>query len=234
MPKRGASDQERAAGRRGEGIDSHGGPVFDPTANVRDLNEASSKRQDDLSVMRERLFDAELRLAHERTIHNQKLIDVYHKEAERDAEAERRRIDERSLLISEFHEKLVLAESKRIDANRAGDQLQVAIAAEKAGAQATVLVQQTADTLAKSLAALTQQFNDRIGLLEKSSNIGAGRSSLSEPAQIEVINELRALSGAILRGEGKSAGLNAFWLYGVAAIAVISAIVSIVHMFGAK
>lgn len=103
-------------------------PVTDPTVNVKDaLREAVAR------------FDA-LREADRRY-----------------ADAEIRRIDDLMGLRALYAEKLEVAEAKRIDAIRAVDVNAIAIANERATAQATVLANQvvaTADTL-RSLVSTT-------------------------------------------------------------------------------
>lgn len=96
--------------------------------------------------------------------------------------AELKRIDEKLELRAEFFEKLSVAEAKRIDAIRAVDINAVAVAAEKATVQATVLANQmtistdtlrtlissTATQLQAQIGTITTQFNDRTTALEKS------------------------------------------------------------------
>lgn len=121
------------------------------------------------------------------------LVEAAVKRADDLAAAEARRVNEIMDLRAEYTEKLSLAESKRIDAIRAVDVNAVAIASERAAAQAAVLQNQvnasaealrslvatTAAAIAQQLSQLTSQFNDRIAALEKSQyeirGTGAGR-----------------------------------------------------------
>jgi hypothetical protein len=96
--------------------------------------------------------------------------------------AERRRIDEQLQLRAEYSVQLAVAEAKRIDAIRAVDVAAVAVANERATAQAAVLASQvttsaetlrslvaaTAETQARQLSQLTDQQNVRLTNLEKS------------------------------------------------------------------
>src|SRR5687768_11378725 len=45
----------------GIGLDPFGGPLIDPTQNVKDLTEAANQRQDDLRLLTKELFHAEMR-----------------------------------------------------------------------------------------------------------------------------------------------------------------------------
>lgn len=119
-------------------------------------------------------------------------------------EAESRRLDELAELRAEYTEKLAIAESKRIDAIRAVDVNAVAVAAERAAAQAQVLANQvaasadtlralvaaTAATIAQQLAALTTQLTDRISALEKSQYTTGGISGATTPVIDEKFNNI--------------------------------------------
>src|SRR5512140_1485982 len=61
-------------------------------------------------------------------------------------DAESRRLDEQAQLRADYSDKLAVAEAKRIDAIRAVDVNAVAIANERAAAQATVLANQLLQT----------------------------------------------------------------------------------------
>lgn len=157
------SIQPRATGI---GVDSAGGPVIDPTANVIALTEAANLRQDDLRAAESRRID-ELRAA------------------------ESRRLDEQARIRAEYEEKLSIAEAKRIDAIRAVDVNAVAVASQRQADQATVLANQVVQS-AEALRALvattataqqqasqqiTGALSDRITQLEKSSYEGAGKGA---------------------------------------------------------
>ena len=96
-------------------------------------------------------------------------------------EAESRRVDERMAQSEAHNKELQAAEAKRIDAIRTVDVNAVAIANERAAAQATVLANQvqasaevaralvasTATANTEQLASLNKQFSDRIALVER-------------------------------------------------------------------
>jgi len=110
-------------------------------------------------------------------------------------QSEIRRIDEILDLRAQFAERLQIAESKRIDSIRAVDVAAVAVASERAAAQATVLANQvvvsadalralvasTAASVALQLQQMQTQLTDRLSLLEKAQYEGKGRAGLSAP-----------------------------------------------------
>ncbi len=116
----------------GLGVDSSGGPVIDPTANVIQLVINAVNRLDDLRKSdTKRLEDLQV--------------------------SELRHISEIMKLRAEYQEKLAVAESKRIDAIRAVDVGAVAIASERASRQADVLatqISQSTEQLIERVAAL--------------------------------------------------------------------------------
>ena len=109
----------------GPATDASGRPVFDPTANVISLNEASVQRLDDLAALRDTYLA--------------RLEDL------------RRYYDQ---LLRERDDQLRKAESDRIDAIRAVDVGNVQRAAEVAAAQADTLRNQVAATAAQAQTSL--------------------------------------------------------------------------------
>jgi hypothetical protein len=156
---------EKAEGQRpGIGVDASGGPLIDPTQNVKDLTDAAVQRLDDLRNAESRRID-ELRIA------------------------ESRRVDEQAQLRADYSDKLANAEAKRIDAIRAVDVNAVAVATSKQADQATVLANQVAQSaealraLVASTAATTQaafqqamtSFSDRLMKVEQAQYASAGQ-----------------------------------------------------------
>lgn len=121
---------------------------------------------------------------------------------------EMERVGDQIRLHTEYTKQLAEAESKRIDAIRAVDVGAVAIASERAAAQAIVLANQvvtsaetlrslvasTAATVASQLAALQTQLTERLALLEKSQYESKGRSGISAP----LLMLMAALAGGIV------------------------------------
>lgn len=110
-------------------------------------------------------------------------------------EAEMRRVNEVMTLRADHSAQLAAAEAKRIDAIRAVDVAAVAVASERAAAQATVLANQvstsaetlrslvaaTATTVAQQLAAALTPITERLASLEKNQYTDQGRSVIANP-----------------------------------------------------
>lgn len=173
----------------------------DPSANVKDLVREVIIRMDALRESERRREDS-LREAERRL-----------------AESEIRAVREIMQLRAEHIKELQLAESERINAIRAVDVNAVAIANERANAQAQVLanqVQSSAETL-RSLVATTaasqkqqydqttSQLSDRLTALEKLQYEGKGLSGTIPPS---VVEQLAQLQESRYRTEGRS-GLSA-------------------------
>ena len=205
-------------GRRGHGtgigVDASGGPVIDPTANVISLFEAGVKRLDDL-----------------RSAETKRQDDM------RDLSAEHTK--EMHVLARGFEEKLRDAEAKRIDAIRAVDVNAVAVASSRASDQASVLASQvqtssdalrslvasTAATLATQQTAALAEITKRLSELERTKYEGAGRSTLSDPQLVELVQEMKRLSASRSEGMGSKAAIAAGALFlglliGLAGLAV--------------
>ena len=143
-----------------------GADVKDPTTNVRDLITQSNQRSDAMRALELRRVDDLMA-------------------------AEQKRVNEQLNLRADYNTKLAEAEAKRIDAIRAVDVGAVAVANERATAQAAVLANQvaasaetlralvaaTAATQAQQLATLTTQLTDRLSSLEKSQYENKGQGS---------------------------------------------------------
>jgi hypothetical protein len=186
----------------GKGVDARGGPVIDPTENVKALSEAANKRQDDLRDASERLQSA-LREAQERLNH----LRYDH-------------LKELQALRADYDSRLLIAEAKRIDAIRAVDVSAVAVASTRANDQALVLATQvsqsaealrnlvatTASTAATSLQQVVNALSTRLTALEQAGYQAAGKQTLQDPAFIALLNKVEALSNARTAQEGIGAG----------------------------
>jgi hypothetical protein len=178
----------------------------DPTANVLALVEAAVQRINDLQDA------ATLRIESLRELDNKRIDEL------RIAEA--RRLDEQATLRENYHDKLSLAESKRIDAIRAVDVAAVAVASERATAQATVLASQVSTsaealrTLVATTASTTnaqqttawQQFTDRLTALERAQYEGKGKSAIADPQIQELVTEMKSLRESRSTITGKDEG----------------------------
>lgn len=124
-------------GRPGVGIDAQGGPAIDPTKNVLDALDASTRRQDDLRAADAKLFDLQFRLTEQ--------IAALRSSCARElASAESVRVDQQLALRDHFNDELRKAEASRIDAIRSVDVNAVAVAGQRAADQAAVLAAQLA------------------------------------------------------------------------------------------
>jgi hypothetical protein len=217
--------------------DSKNGPgtvPIDPTKNVLDTLSAAVRRLDDLDQA-EKVRNQDLHLAESRRVDEQIAAN------ERWTQSEITHLKETAALRSFYEERLTIAEAKRIDANRAGDAAAVAVASERATAQAAVLanqlvatsetsrvaVSQTAATMAAAVEKFSAQIMDRVTLLERQSARGEGKASYTDPAIAELAEEMRALrmSGAI--GTGKGQGMNALWGYIVGGFGLLAIMLSV-------
>jgi hypothetical protein len=201
----------------GLGVDAYGGPVVDPSKNVFSFVNQAVIRLNDIADVREK-YTEKINLLDE------KLRDEVQKS-----------IKENITLRSEYQEKLAVAESKRSDANRAFDLANVAIASERAAAQATVLASQlqtAAETLRTTTAAsdarnttliqnLESKFNDRMMALEKNANLGAGRQAMADPLINELATKVAHLSNMLAGGSGEKVGSKMVWAYVVAGIGLL-------------
>jgi hypothetical protein len=181
----------------GTGVDIHGGPVFDPTANVRALNDASVKRIDDMAELYARLQDEKIRRI----------------------ETEMRALTHEVKIRARHQQDLDALESKRLDAIRAVDQLTAKTEADRQAAAVTTLATQaatTAETLrsavntsATNLATQSDRnqtaMTERIAALEKSSYTGQGKQAVADPMMEQLIGEMRNLTAQRAADAGKSA-----------------------------
>lgn len=164
--------------------------------------------------------------------------------------AESRRVDEQANLRAEHAKELSIAESKRIDAIRAVDVNAVAVASERATAQAAVLATQvtasadalralvstTATTMATAAEKFSAQLTERLALLERAQYESKGRSGVSDPMMAELVAEVKKLSAAGVAGPAKSAGAQAMWGYivgGLGFVAMLLGIAIALVKFGA-
>lgn len=174
-------------------------PPFDPSANVIALNEAATKRQDDLGALRD-LRQDDLRVA------DRRLNNVKHGYTERMAE-----------LRAGYEEKLRVKESERLDAIRAVDVAAATLREERASASASLLANQvaiTASTLrdlvastaaaaATAAAAVTNPIADRVAQLERSSYEGAGKSGVVDPMMARMVEAVEQLRDTSSKGKGR-------------------------------
>jgi hypothetical protein len=153
---------KQASPRAGMAVDASGRAAYDPSENVKALNEAANKRQDDLREAHAKLMETEIRCLKEMA-------------ALRDAHAR----------------ELRMAEASRLDAIRQVDQLNVSTAAASSAQQISTLAattQATAETLRNAVIASAQTIAtqtatamgaliERVAALEKTSYVGTGKGA---------------------------------------------------------
>ena len=102
-------------------------------------------------------------------------------------------IDKEMNIHFTYIEKLMIAEAKRIDADRSGDRAAIALANERAINQAAILAKQvesSAQVLAAQLQATENKLNDKITLIQQAQYESKGKTA--------VINPIVAFIGALL------------------------------------
>jgi len=192
-PSPSPSPSPYAYGLPGMGVDAHGGPVIDPTANVLALVEAANQRQDDLREMNNARIDAELR--------NQEMI---------------------AALRAKHQGAVDRLEAKRLNAVRNVDQLAAKTESDRS-AQATaalaaqsnntaVTLRATVDTSAQALASqftnTVSQLTERIAALEKASYSAQGKQTLVDPMMEQLVGEMRNLTAQRAIDSGRTAGMG--------------------------
>lgn len=213
----------------------------DPTENVKALNAAEAKRQDDLRLQQEKYFDAKLKDLDEISALREKTNAQL-----RDSEIVR--IDSEMKLRAEFNEKLQIAEAHRIDAIRAVDVNAVTVASQRASDQALALqkkgddsalvlsaqvtksaddvrtlVKTTADEQSRNLqqqfAAIQVQFTGlatRLSTLEQTGSESLGKSKYADPALAALVTEVQKLSRTQQDNAGQGQGRSDLvgWIVG--------------------
>ena len=199
-------------------MDASGGPVFDPTANVLDLVEKETKRQDDLRAMGDRLAEAETRRIN----------------------AELGCIKEIMKLRARHYREREVSEAARLDSVRQVDkttfdttvaEIRTAVKAlaDVTTSTASTLqarVDQTAATLAKAGSDQVAEVMKRIAALELSAAQGLGKQAVVDPQmeQLKSVVEMLARSGEKRTGKGE--GIGAVWA------AILGAALFVSTMFG--
>lgn len=204
--------------------------IVDPTTNVLKLVEQAVKRIDDLRIS-DNKYDIQIHNLESKRLDDLRL-------------AESRRIDEQMILRENHAQQLREAEAKRIDAIRAVDVNAVAVASERASAQASVLANQvaqsadalrilvasTASTMANAQDQASKQFNDRVVLLEKAQYENKGKSGVEDPMVAKLFTKMDSLieSRALDSGKGKGRSDMVGWIIGgvMFIIAIASFIIS--------
>lgn len=203
----------------GIAVDKAGDGTIDPSVNVAKLNEASSKRQDDLRDSAKELWEAKF-------AHIKEISDLRAVHAAQLAKAEADRLDS-------------IRQVDREDVNKTAAQALVAIQtlAQTTNATAETLRTQVATTAAAALSQLTlatAETNKRLSALELSSSEGKGGRAVADPALDKLVNRMEDLLKASALGEGQSKGISMATAVVVGAVMVASALIGIAGFFLAR
>lgn len=201
------------AGRPGVAVDARGGQVVDPTKNVLDLVEAAIRRQDDLRAAEARRQDAE------------RTSEVKFHIAMRDADL-RRIADLRDADTRRLNE-LRDAETRRI--NELATQKQIfdleLARVIRAGLDASTLL------LATQLKEVKTDASDRMAKLEQFANEQRGRASATDPRDIKLLEEVRALTASRNDLAGRNTGQDQVVAYIFGAIGVLVGVGGLILAF---
>jgi len=207
----------------GVAVDSFGGGVVDPTANVIALSAASNLRQDDLREETNKRIDTELACVKElsqlRSAHLAQLAELRAEHAKeiRDSETNR---------LNAIRQVDVLAVNTAAD--RALAAIQTLAATTTANADTLrAMVASTASTIATQTTATVQAITERLAALEKSSYEGKGKQAVADPMLTEMVAELKALRVSQNLTAGKAEGLSAGWGLLLGAVGLISTLLAI-------
>ena len=203
----------------GIGVDSHGGAVVDPTANVIALTDAAVKRIDDMANLREQLVTEKITRMSGELVNQEKI----------------------AVLRAEHSKELRHMEADRVDKIRSVDVANAAATAAQllsavntlattAQTTAEVLRNQVAAT-ATAVASQTERalnpILDRIALLEKSSYTGAGKAGMADPMMSELLTAVQDLKESRAGRGGKSEGIGLVWGVVVAVAVIVIAVMGL-------
>lgn len=200
---------------QGIGVDFKGGPVIDPTQNVRDLSEALSQRQDDLRDLNNKYLDA--RLAAVETISN---LRANHSKEIRVLEADRlekiRQVDVSNTAIAAAQQ-LAAIQTLAATATTTAETLRTAVA-------------NTATTIQNQTDRIIAGINERMAALEKTANLVAGRAGVADPQNDRLTQLVEALARTQAVGSGKAAGLSQGAAILIAAVGLIATLLVIARV----
>lgn len=209
--------------------------MTDPTFNVRELLDQAADREN------ERLEALNLRLCDQMESHR-RYDDMQYKHLEDFA---RLRADHQMQIDDKESDRLdkirqVDVQARDTAAERASDAngILANITATNAETLRAALAN-TATTIAKqraddAIAVQTQMdnmvklSNERFTSLERSRWEGEGRGSVTDPALVELVKEMKSVTGALAASKGGSEGMKSLWGYFAAAVGVIVGVVGIV------
>lgn len=189
----------------GHGVDASGGPVVDPTENVKALMEASIKAITRETELQQQLADEKIKRMERELINQEKIAN----------------------LRAEHVKEMAVAETGRVNAVRQTDQQNVESRARQSEMAVTALdnttktlaeniqkqLATTADTLAKQFQTTVAGFTADIGELKKALYTGVGKEQVADPQQAKLTLAVEALTLAMAGGKGKSEGMDRTWQF---------------------
>jgi hypothetical protein len=188
-------------------------PAVDPTENVKALNEAGSRRQDDLREAERRLVAAEI--AHVKEIVT---LHAAHQRVLAAAESAR---------VNSIRQVDVLATAA--DRAQALTAIQTLAASQAASAETLrAAVSTTASTIASQLTTTVSEINKRISALEAAGYEGVGKQKVVDPQLTEALAEVRALRLTASSTIAKSEGVSWTVALIVAAVGLVATLLGIV------
>ncbi len=223
--------------------------LTDPTRNVLDKIDSSIHRVDCLREAETRRTN-DLRDAESRRVSEQFVLSQEHNK-------ELRYLGSRHLReLRDAEKQLREAESKRIDANRAGDVFGVGIASERVNQQTSALAREVAATAEanrttvaaataeanRTTAATVTQMNDRTALMEKtlSERITIlerqlseerGKSRVADPAMDRLVQSVRDLAEINSTRSGGSVGMREMWGWVMGGVGILIALSAVAVNF---
>lgn len=206
------SVQKRSRHGAGLGVDFAGGPVVDPTENVKALSEALSQRQDDLRDLNNKYLNARLRAIDDK-------LKQFAKHSRQTSKLESDRLDK----------------IRQVDvSNAAATAAQLLTAVQTlgntTGTTAETLrtaVANTATTIQNQTDRIVSAINERITVLEKTANTAQGKQLVSDPQLDRLATLVEKVVSAQTATEGKKEGLNLSAKVLIAVVSLVGAVVSI-------
>jgi hypothetical protein len=192
---------QRRGSSPGLAVDSRGGPVIDPTENVKSLMAASLE-----ALAQLRASDKEL---HEiKATHLKEMADLRASHA-------------RELRANDTERYGAIRQVDITNANAASATTQTAI---QALAKST---EDTRKTLADAMANREARVDERLGSLERTVSLGEGKQRVADPLLAELVSEMKTVNKGLAAGGGVSKGIGTAWIVALGGIAALGTLVGI-------
>ncbi len=211
---------QKVPGQPGIGVDAAGGAVIDPTENVLALVDAQARFQGEKDALTAKLSA------------NESAWVIKYFEAL--MAAERTRVNDLASQKSSYDKQI--AETQTTQLKTTSDLVSTQL--DKVTDSLSGSLNKTADNIIGILAGLT----DRLSKVEQFRYETGGKSSVSDPALMQIVQDITTIKTRLATGEGAKAGIdtdalsrhagnqNIIGIWGIA-IGVLIAIVSNLHLF---